>query len=249
MRSPLKTIRLIASGLMLIILCGCKTYISGLKVDPAFTYQSAVSGHIAIVGIVSSVAPLAAADIATYSNQINTQLNDKRPDFVLISYGEVVNQLGPENHAKLLNDIQTIGTPSTSSLDVLRTPARGYRYILFSRIESDLINKFTMSEETPIKGIRPITSRNVTASLQVVDITDGKIVWSASAATMLQNATGVVPIPKKTRLSEKILNDAVDSILGGTSAKPEDFHYPPEPSLTNVLQELFRGLAKHMPDK
>lgn len=261
MKPSFRAIGLLASSLMLVILSGCTTQISGLKVDPSFTYPAAISGHIAIVGVVSSVAPLAAADAATYSNQLKTQLSEKRPDFILISYGEVINQLGPEDHTKLLKELQTMGTPSNSSMDMLRKKTSGYRYIVFSRIESDSIQKTllqgTGADGKPNNTVRPETSHQVTGSLQVVDITDGKIVWSATAETLLRNVSlfpyAIETPPAKTpsfNLKKAAKETLVEAVIGNPADKIEtEYTYPAEPSLMKALEDLFGGFSKNMPNK
>ena len=246
---------------MLVILTGCSTKISDLKADPSFTYSAAVSGRIAIGGVVSSVSPLSPADTVTYSNQLKTQLSEKRPGFILIPYGAVVNQLGQEDHPRLLNELLTMGMPSNSSMGMLKQKASGYRYIAFSRIDDDSIQR-TLQEgrdvnNKPDNTVRPKTSRQVIGSLQIIDITDGNIVWSATAKTELANISPfpqtVKAPPADTSRSSSfrgaVREAAREAVIGPKTEAEREYRYPTEPPLTRVLEDLFKGFSTNMPEK
>ena len=259
MKKTFRAAGLIA-GLMLVFLAGCSTRISGLKADPSFTYSAAVAGRIAIGGVVSSVSPLSPGDTVTHSSQLQTQLNEKRPGFVLIPYGVVADQLGQEDHTRLLNELLTMGMPSNSSMGMLKQKAGGYRYIAFSRIDSDSIQR-TLPEgrdanNKPDNTVRPTTSRRVTGSLQVIDIADGNIVWSATAKTELGNTsfpqTLIQAPPADTSSSSfrgALRETAREYVTGPRTEAKREYRYPSEPPLTRLLEDLFKGFSTNMPEK
>ena len=236
-------------GAVLSAFFACATPVAGLKSDPSFTYESVISGKIAIGGV-GAYSGLDETAAAQYSSLLKTMLQDERSAYEIAPPGVLKGQLGDEPYAAMMKSFSTTGSLDQAGLDALAS-FKGSRYVAFCIIESDAVAKDrVLTDQKDKKGnkiagsdrIVKSAKRTVTASLSVYDATTQKRVWSGSVSKMKDASQEFTPEEKN------LLVDLVKA-ANKTEEANDDQKYPPPPppGTEQVIGEVFRGFAQNMP--
>ncbi len=219
---------------------GCGTKVIGLRTDPSFTYDSLSAGGIVVGGVTSL---LYEAERASSRSQraslLRLSILAKRSDIDLRPAGAITQAVGQESYSALLDDYQLGGELDQARLAQLSEALANLRYVIFARIEDDVINRGTTvqrdtadNEDTTIFKI----SRTLTTSLQIYDLTAGTPVWS-----------GYIKESKKKEnryVEHGNFGKAILAAILGNEPK-----YPSTPEFNEVLRKTFEGFAEHLPKR
>jgi len=228
-------------------LFSCTTHIDNLQVDPSFTYQAVNSGKMAVGGVVSMVNPLKEDVRIRYGNLLRQSILAQREQFKVLFSGFVANKIGKNNYIKLINEYRGTGVLADNHLGTLKSKVNGVRYLLFAMVENDMVDKYRSDTKDKKSGdttITTTTSRQVSCSLQIYDLTQSKIVWSGTVDKKYSNSNEF----KKEKKDGLI--DLVEAIgKAANNQKQEEYAFPSPPALEKVLKRAFSGFAENFPEK
>lgn len=237
-----------------VALSACATKVVGLQHDPSFTYGAIVSSKTAVGGVISAVDIFSESKITSASTILRDQFVDRRNEFAIERSGVIVNAMGKKKYLQMLDEYKNTGTLSAQWMNAVRSVAGDVRYVIFARIEEDVINPQRTKQDTYTKDkdgkkyktgelITSKISRNTTVSLNIYDLDQSSAVWGGS----------VSKTQSKQRTYNVSLSSSLDKVvvvLGSVlSTEDKRFPYPPTPSQNDILKAVFRGFADNLPKK
>ncbi len=216
---------------------GCSTKVIGLRTDPSFTYDSLSAGGIVVGGVTFWVEVETAESRGQSASLLRASILKKRPDIDVQPAITITRAVGPESYTALLDDYELAGELEQARLAQLSEALDDLRYVIFARIEADVIKRdieFATDPATDKEKRIYKTTRIVTTGFQVYDLATGTPVWSVH-----------VEASKSTELTyTKGGNFFVDLLV---SSLLEDYPSPPE--FNEVLRKTFEGFPKHLPKR
>lgn len=229
----------------------CTTPREVVEASESFQYNSIKNERMIVGGVISSVEELKPRERIKYSNQLRTHFNEKRNQLSVAPVGIVVSQMGRKNYNDLIEDYKNTGVVDAKWMQTLQSRVKGRRYVIFASIDSDDINKFRNdivdrdSKGNTIEGsekVEVVTSRSISGSLKVLDLKQGKVVWSDSVTKGLsnrqtykrENTSGIVSI--------------LNAVRGNAESEAAKYPFPQAPSKSRLIQWLFEGFAENMPE-
>jgi hypothetical protein len=230
----------------------CGTKVVGVFHDPSFDYATLQEEKMAVGGVVYSVGPQEVrtliGDEAT--NRLQFELLRNREDLDVLPAGAVLIAVGDEFYDKILFDYERGAMLSESHLEALREGLEGRaRYVIFSRVEEDVVSRkrdleSQGDEEEKEETLKLTTSRRVTTSFRVYDVTGGKTVWRGLIQKSRSNEFQF-GFRSGDETDEAVWIDlVVGTVIEDPSAEPV---YPDPPDLNQVLGPIFVGFADHLP--
>ena len=241
-----------AFALLLFSLAGCATTIKDLKQDPSFTFDSIKTSGLHVGGVVSAVTELSQSEVTTFSSVLRSGFLDERKDVYVHDPGSVTSAIGIERRSALLAEYRNSGIVSTRWLGEIGSKIPGARYVVFARIDEDIVTKERHKEnlyhdkdkdKKKVIGqrIKAEATRRMNATLAIYDITVGAFVWGGSVEKSKSDGRQY-----DTRLDDQValLLDTINRVL---SEEDKLYPYPPNPAQRDVLAAIFRGFAENLP--
>lgn len=232
----------ISGGLFLvaIILSACAPKISGLRVDPSFTYPSILDGNMVVVGVTSIVHGLSDPQQNIYANMLRTALIEERERFNVLPPGSVIGLFGQAAHKQLMEEYKITGVVSGERLKELKAKIQSVKYVVFARIENDTTANTRIEDDENEKIITRAT-RSISARLDIYDISSEISAWSGSLRLTRSNEN---EYEKPSGLAQ-----LVQAVAGEPQSDAERFPFPDPPTTEQVLEVVFRGFAVNMPEE
>ncbi len=230
---------LAGGALALSALAGCvhPPQVFGLRHDPTFTYQSLDSGRIAVGGV-TSIADDAAHSpntrVRSESLLINS-LRETRPLLQVASAGAVAVEFGDKAHGELLERYRSVGELDSASLHEMSARLPKLRYVVFARIDADLVDSTeTVTTDSTGKDHTELSrSRTMTVGFHVYDMSLRRSVWSGQFTEIKSSSNDY---------------DEPSSLLGAVvSALLDPYEYPAPPAQHKVLRPIFDAFAASLP--
>lgn len=249
----------------------CATPMRGLEQSPAFT-PAALSGGMAVGGVVSASQPLDPGLGMSYADLLRTAFREERPDLTLLRADAVANALGEDGYREMLREYRELGSPSRARLRTLGQRLEVARYLILARIDRDQTRRWTTDE--PLKNskgreigtkIHYRNGRAVGVSLRIVDLESGETVWSGRVEKDAYEENVVEernPRPPRDQGHQSIGKDMRDAALAGLAVGVLDAlvgdgagdpppaatdPYPDPPATAGLLEQAFRGSAENLP--
>jgi len=227
---------LAVGGLALSALAGCvhPPHVFGLRHDPTFTHQSLDSGRIAVGGVTSIADDAADRRVRSESLLINS-LRETRPLLKVASAGSVAAEFGDKAHGELLERYRSVGELDSASLHEMSARLPKLRYVVFARIDADLVDSTeTVTTDSTGKDHTELSrSRTMTVGFHVYDMSLRRSVWSGQFTE------------KKSSSNDY---DQPSSLLGAVvSALLDPYEYPAPPAQHKVLRPIFDAFAASLP--
>ncbi len=231
---------LLLAGLFL-ILGGCATKVIGLRHDPSFTYDSIAGSRIAIGGVASSAVRLSRGYIRKYNGILREEFLKQRPGYPMAQAGLVESALGKKAYLEMLDDYSATGTLSAQWASAIKASVKDVRYVVFARLgESEITydksttNVYKKSRNAEGKEIRHLTGYNITlntrremsASLRIHDLDDGRYVWGGTVSKSPSNSKFYTVRFSGIKLRRK---------------------YPKAPKVSEAVRKIFSGFAENLP--
>ena len=211
---------------------GCGTKVIGLRTDPSFTYDSLSAGGIVVGGVTFRRDEVETAASRGFSaSLLRASILEKRPDIDVQPAMTITQAVGPESYTALLDDYELAGELEQARLAQLSEALADLRYVIFARIEADVIDRdTTVQGDTTTYRI----TRTVTTGFQVYDLTARIPVWS-----------GTITESKKEENE-----DVQDGNFFGDLLVALLFNkYPSTPEFNKLLRKTFEGFAKQLPKR
>jgi len=212
---------------------GCGTKVIGLRTDPSFTYDSLSAGGIVVGGVTFfRVNEVVTAESRGHSaSLLRASILKKRPDIDVQPAIAITRAVGPESYTSLLDDYELAGEMEQVRLAQLSEALADLRYVIFARIEADVIDRGTTFEgDTTTYWI----TRTVTTGFQVYDLTARIPVWS-----------GTITESKKEENEDvqdgNFFGDLLVALLFNKN--------PSTPEFNKLLRKTFEGFAKQLPKR
>lgn len=241
-----------AFALLLFSLAGCATTIKDLRQDPSFTFDSVNTSGLHVGGVVSAVSELSQSEVTTFSSVLRSGFMEERNDIYVHDPGSITSALGIERRSALLMEYRNTGIVSAKWLQEIRSKIPDARYVVFARIDEDIVTKERHKEnlyhdkdkdKKKVIGqkIKAGVTRRVNASLAVYDITTGAFAWGGSVEKSRGDNREY-----DTHLGDQValLLDTINRVL---NEEDKLYPYPPTPPQRDVLTAIFRGFAENLP--
>lgn len=228
----------------------CATKVDGLQVSDAFTVENIRSHSIVSAGVVDSKQVLLRADSNAYAGVLLSKIKDERPYANVRAVETLINALGEDRYAEVLNKYSASGLDAPS-LDEIASKLPGVQFIALAKIESDITQKNSKetqaSESKDDKGnvtkveasIEQTHSRTVIASLNIYDLKNKNSAFSGQVSKTLEERRKYNPDGLRGVIS------LVNAIRGEEQDKT--YPYPEAPATRKVLGEVFEGFAENFP--
>ena len=232
--------RLLFSAVFFVAAVGCGTKVIGLRSDPSLTYESLSTGGIVVGGVTSL--PDKAETAATRSQMaslLRLSILKERPDIDVQPTGVIIRALGQESYAELLEDYRLAGDLDQARLAQLSEVLSDLRYVIFARIEDDVMDRSTTVERDTTADVdvtKYVTSRTVTTGFQIYDLAAGVPVWAGYIKKKQENEN-------RYREGGDFVTILLEGLLRG---EPE---YPNPPALNGVARKTFEGFAENLPKR
>jgi len=232
-------VTLAGGALALSALAGCARppHVFGLLHDPTFTSQSLDSGRIAVGGV-TSIADDAAHSPSTRVRSESLLINSLREAHPLLQVapaGAVAGEFGGKAHGELLDRYQRVGELDSASLHEMSARLPKLRYVVFARIDADVIDSTetvtldsSQNEHTELSR-----SRTMTVGFHVYDMSLGRSVWSGQF-TQRKGSSNNYDQPRG------LLEALVTAVL-------DPHEYPAPPAQHKVLRPIFDAFAESLP--
>ena len=255
-RHRLNSITFVIGSLSLLFLLGTMAGCGGAKVihattHPSFTYSTASSGEIGILGITSVAGKIEQRKIhhQHLPALLAQSIHKKRETFKIFPPKKLHELLLAENYTEILTRYEISGVLDTSAIISLFNATKGMvRYIIIGRVERDeLVTDFNDEDETVTKYK---VTRLMEISMEIYDLRVGKQVFKSL-------------IVNKGSKERKYTNLTVDESAGFTDAcmqscfnsiwtsifltKAGDRGYPPPPEIYEVADDIFDEFADILP--
>ena len=237
-------------ALIACLLTGCATKMVGLRHDPSFKYETAISGKMAVGGIATLSDELKLRDTDRAANVLRAQIIEARETYNVAPMGVVMNALGKKQHQKLVSAFNETGTLSPVWLNTLKKKLPNQRYVVLSRVEGNDINKDrSESYDQDSKGnaiysrstIRSTVTRRVTTSFNIFDLQLQKSVWSGMLSKSARASNSF------RKVDDKSIVGIIRAVKAQDIPDEQRFPYPEPPQLVSVLGDIYRGFAKNLP--
>jgi hypothetical protein len=229
---------------LLFVLEGCTTTVSGMRRDPTFTYAALKQSKLAVGGITTSKGELFGKEQASVRQNVARQIAQVRPDLKVDKSATVRRRLSSAAFDKLLAEYAALGGLSYPHLEMLRKKLGRSQYLLFANIEADRTRfavKPTRAKEVNgvITPALVVTSaeRTLKVRVQVYDLRMARMVWTGT----IRQGT------KKER--RHIREDAIatQGKKADQMKQPKTYAYPESPTIDDALAGVFKTVAQHMP--
>ncbi len=217
--------------------CAHPPQVFGLRHDPTFTYQSLDSGRIAVGGV-TSIADGAAHSPRTRAGSESLLINSLREAHPLLQVapaGAVAVEFGDKAHGELLDRYGRVGELDSASLHEMSARLPKLRYVVFARIDADVIDSTetvtldsTQNEHTELSR-----SRTMSVGFNVYDMSLRRSVWSGQF-TQRKGSSNNYDQPRG------LLAAVVSAIL-------DSHEYPAPPAEDKVLRPIFDAFAESLP--
>ena len=217
--------------------CAHPPYVFGLRHDAAFTYQSLDSGRIAVGGV-TTIADDAAHSpsmrVRSESLLINS-LRETHPRLQVESAGAVAAEFGDKAHGELLERYRSVGELDSASLHEMSARLPKLRYVVFARIDADLIDstETVTTDSTGQDHTELSRSRTMTVGFHVYDMSLRRSVWSGQ---FTQNKSSSNDYDEPRSLLAAVVSVVLD---------PQK--YPAPPAQEKVLRPIFDAFAGSLP--
>ncbi len=230
---------LAGGALALSALAGCvhPPKVFGLRHDPTFTYQSLDSGRIAVGGVTSIFddpvhSPRTRA--GSESLLINS-LREAHPLLQVAPAGAVAAEFGDKAHGELLDRYGRVGELDSASLHEMSARLPKLRYVVFARIDADLIDstETVTTDSTGQDHTELSRSRTMTVAFHVYDMSLRRSVWSGQFTKRKDSSNNY---------------DEPRTLLAAVVSVVLDPHkYPAPPAQHKVLRPIFDAFAASLP--
>jgi hypothetical protein len=229
----------LAGGALALSALGCARppEVFGLRHDPTFTPQSLDSGRIGVGGVTS----IAGDSVHSPSTRVGFEsllinsLREAHPQLQVASSGAVAAEFGDKAHGELLDRYRRVGELDSASLHEMSARLGKLRYVVFARIDADVIDSTetvtldsAQNEHTELSR-----SRTMTVGFHVYDMSLERSVWSGQF-TERKHDSNNYDQPRG------LLEAVVSALL-------ESREYPPPPAQHKVLRPIFDSFAGSLP--
>jgi len=227
-------------------LAACGSTVSRKWSDPEFDSADLSEGRL-LVGAVVAVPELHrqghTAERA-YTERLDRVVREHRDDLPLEPASTFVDHLSLEQIDAVLERYRLRGSLDPNALTPLQNLADSSRYLLLCRLEANEIDQ-TASTGTAMDDDESIAytssysiKRTVTASFDIFDVVDGRLVWTAQLFKQDQR--------RRDRESGRRYMDTPEEVKPSFSYTG-DGGYPEAPEFLDLLGSLFDDLAKELP--
>ena len=212
--------------------CASPPRVFGLRHDPTFTYQSLDSGSVAVGGVADGTAQSPSARVWSESLLVNS-LREAHPRLQVASAGAVAAEFGDKAHGELLARYLLVGELDSASLHEMSTRLPKLRYVVFARVDADVIDSAETVTQYSKEHTERSTTRTMTVDFQVYDMSLRRSVWNGQF-TQSKSSSNEFDEPGG-------LFDALVTAVLGTH------DYPPPPEVHKVLRPIFDEFAERLP--
>ncbi len=239
-----------------LLITSCATKVHGLRKTADFTYTNVQTERLTIAGIVHTGENWDYKKQISTANQFRVELQEKRRDLLVDNASPLIKKIGRGLYREILREIEEDGILSEKSLTILGQNITKRRYLVFARIESDIIeNDRTESaitnaegKETGDRNLTTTTKRSMDINFSVYDIRNKYLAWN-----------GIIKKSDRNDLEYTIRKrDGVDKIIDlvsafsskkNTESMNKKYPFPKTPVDRDILAYAFRGFAENLPSK
>ena len=220
---------------MFVVAGGCGAKVIRLKTDPSFTYVSLSAGGIVVGGVtfcrVCEELETAERFRVHSASLLRASILEKRPDIDVQPAMTITRAVGPESYNALLDDYELAGELEQARLAQLSEALDDLRYVIFARIEADVIDRVTTFQgDTTTYEI----TRTVTTGFQVYDLAARIPVWSSTITASEKKEN-------EYDQSGGFFSDLIESLFFNK--------YPSPPEFNELLRKTFERFAKQLPKR
>lgn len=237
---------------LLAVLFSCATKVTGLEKAESFNFNNVKNGKMIVAAVTHSEDKWKFKDVVKETKSFKRQILEERNDLKVADSVKLVKSIGKKNYSKLMKEYDDNGFISDKTKKYLMNKVKGFRYLTFAKVDSDNISKFRKEEDqtdgngkkTGKTSMVSTVQRNISANINVIDLTDGKNVWSGSIAK-----------DAKATLSYNVKKDGlimgIVKAVNGTEEQGPDVKYPfpKAPSLKGILAKVYKGFAENLPEE
>ncbi|MFG1500094.1 hypothetical protein ABMA70_07765 [Halobacteriovorax sp. XZX-3] len=238
-----------------LLITSCATKVHGLRKTADFTYSNVQNGRLTIAGIVHTSENWDYKKQITTANQFRVELQEKRRDLVVDNAGPLIKKIGRGLYRELLREVEEDGILSENSLTILSQNVTNRRYIVFGRVESDIVENdrtetaLTNSEgkETGDKSLTTTTKRSMDINFSVYDIRNKYLAWNGVIKKTDRNDLEYT-IRKRNGVDQII--DLVEAFSSkNAESMNKKYPFPKAPVDRDILSYAFKGFAENLPQK
>ena len=238
---------LLALGVWLLVATGCSSRATHLYLDPTFTPDALGQGGLVVLGVVSLAGEDDLSTRTVHSELVRRVLHERRTDLRVLPPGDAWVAMGLQSSRRILDRYRLTGRLLPADVDTVGFARRVARYGLLGRIDLDATYLDHERREEEIGGrlryeIEPIAKREVGVTFDVVDLSDGRIVWSVylrRVDSIRGDRITYEPLEGDV-LTEAEWIRVVRELL-------EKNRGPEPPTTASVLENLTRDLARKFP--
>jgi hypothetical protein len=230
---------LAGGALALSALAGCARppEVYGLRHDPTFTPRSLDSGRIAVGGVTSIADDTAHSPSLRvgYESLLISSLREARPLLQVAPAGAVAAEFGDKAHGELLDRYGQLGELDSASLHEMSGRLPKLRYVVFARIDADVIDsaKTVTLDSSQNEHTELSRWRTMSVGFQVYDMSLRRSVWSGQF-TQREDASNKYDEPRT------LLGAVVSAVL-------DTREYPAAPAQHKILRPIFAAFAGSLP--
>ena len=243
----------LSAALASLIGCGPKT--TTLHTSSTFTPESVEAWGLGIGGVVSVVAEDRAQ--LTSSEELGELLRlsimEERTDLKVQPAGALSAALGSNRHREILSAYHAKGALTRevfAGVDSLLQ--RSVRYLVFARVEGDVINHTASGTED--SGMNKASERKVTVSFQVWDLPGADSAWEGRIAGSESNQVSYSAAEEEEEedgggIWGAIADWIVSALFGGGDDEDEASRqpFPEPPTFEQAIEPVFHEFAKKLP--
>jgi hypothetical protein len=247
------------------ILAGCAT-VEGLYQDPSFTYGSVRAGNIGVGGVASTSKALSPGEQSAYSNLIRNSLFQHFPGMNIMPQGDAVSALGAPRYQSMMRFYADNGVIQDQYLTAFKNHITHMRYLVFARIISyqtsrrhDEVKDFDHSsyrhdhdrdfDRPTSESLNYYSTLEMRVEMSVYDLNLQRVVWSGNLDDSRENRN-TYTLPEIYHRHHESFDRSLLTNLANMMLQNEmrgTYQYPPTPSSSALLQDLFRGLIGKFP--
>jgi len=229
-----------------IALLGCGSTVKRKWSDPEFGAADIDTGRM-LVGAVVAVPELHrqghTAERA-YTGRLDDAVREKRTDLALQPPGAFVERLSIDQIDAVLARYRERGSLDPNALGPLQNLADESRYLLLCRLESNDVDQSASTgsvmddDESVAYTSSYSVKRTLTASFDIFDVSNGRLVWTAQLSKQDQR--------RRDRESGRRYAESPD-VVRPSFDYAGDGGYPEAPEFLDMLGSLFEDLAMELP--